>query len=552
MPIALQLVEEGENSALIQQELSFIILLALAALVSIVVWRIRLPYTVALVLVGLGLSFTRGVVTLNISDELILALLVPPLVFEATSHLQWKLLRRNLLPILLTAVVGTLISTLIVGNLIIRVLNVPAAAAIAFGALISATDPVAVVAFFRSLGVDKRLGILVEGESLFNDGIAIVVFNLAVAAGAAIEHGTYTGFALSTSLSEFAIVAGGGLLLGAFLGGVVSFLILKNVNDPLAETAVTLTVAYGAFLLAEGFGPLFGASHRHLSGILAVVAAALFVGNIGRLNTSPTTKITLDNFWEFLSYVVNSFVFLIIGLEIQLPVLAENIVPILVAVGAVLVSRAIVIYSLTWLQGVLQPKIRIPHSYRHVMFWGGLRGAISLALALTLREYFPAQAEQLKVMTFGVVLFTLLVQGLSIESLIRHLGLAKIAPEVVEQQRRQVLVYAKQAGQQELDRLRDQGIVTQEIWEAMRAVYDEEITQAKVVLREHMAGHPQLEQSMVLQAREDALRSERVAMADAVRRGLISEEVYQELLHEVDTHSAALQVIRAGRRKEEM
>lgn len=547
-----QLVEESGRNVLIQQALTLISLLSLAALVSVVVWRIRLPYTVALVLVGLGLSFTRGVVTLNVSNELILVLLVPPLVFEATSQLQWQLLRQNWLPILLIAVLGTLIGALIVGGLVSRVLTIPLTAALAFGALISATDPVAVVAFFRGLGVDKRLGILVEGESLFNDGIAIVIFNLTVAAGVAIERGSYAGFMLGDSLREFAVVVGGGLLLGAALGGVVSYLILKNVDDPLAETAVTLALAYGAFLLAEEFSPILGLGPIHLSGILSVVAAGLMVGNIGRFNTSPTTKVTLDNFWEFLSYVVNSFVFLIIGLEIDLPVLAQNVPPILVAVGAVLVSRAIVIYSLAWLHSLVQPKLRIPRAYRHIMFWGGLRGAISLALALTLREHFPpALAEQLKVMTFGVVLFTLLVQGLSIERLIRRLGLTRFAPEAVEQQRRQVLVYVKQAGQLELDRLRAQGLIAPEIWEAMRTVYDEEILHARAALREYMADHLELEQAMVLQAREDALRAERVALMDAVRRRLISDEVYQALLHEVDLHSAALQVITAGQNRNE-
>ncbi|MCB0203115.1 MAG: cation:proton antiporter, partial [Anaerolineae bacterium] len=184
-----------------------------------------------------------------------------------------------------------------------------------------------------------------------------------------------------------------------------------------------------------------------LSGILAVVAAGLMVGNIGSYNTSPTTKITLNNFWEFLTFVVNSLVFLLIGIRIAFRQLTPNLLPILVAVLAILVSRAIIVYALGWLNGRLQPRNHIPTSYRHVMFWGGLRGAISLALALTLTDTFsPELANELQVMTFGVVLFTLLVQGLSIEQLIKRLGLVHKSPQQVEQQRQQTLLYTKQAG----------------------------------------------------------------------------------------------------------
>lgn len=539
----------AEESNLIQLELGVVLLLSIAALVAILIRRIKLPYTVALVLVGLVLSFFPNFLGFSASSDLIIAILVPPLVFEATLHIKWKSLRQDLALVVLLAVVGTLISTLVVGSIIGPILDIPIEAALAFGALISATDPVAVVAFFRTLGVSKRLSILMEGESMFNDGVAIVLFNLAISAAAlntsmVIESGAATGgnsIGLFDGLLQFLRVSFGGVGIGLILGYVVSYIILKNVDDHLIETATTVTLAFGSFVVAEEF---------HFSGILAVVAAGLMVGNIGSQNTSPTTKLTLENFWEFLAFAVNSMVFLLIGLEIEIAQLLPNIIPIIVAVIAVLLSRAIVVYLITSIHNRFAPgRQRIPGNYRHVMFWGGLRGAISLALALTLSAELLGDriAAELRVMTFGVVLFTLLVQGTSIERLIRHLGLAHKPAQRLELQRRLGLVYAKRAGRRELDRLHDEGILSGDIWEAMNLMYDRELNQHKNKLREHLQKFSELEQETYLQTREDVLVAERGAISDAVRRGFISEEIYHHLIREADNRMAALHMIQENR-----
>lgn len=534
-----KLILLAQEPGIVQLELGFVTLLSIAALVAIIIRRVRLPYTVALVIVGLILSFFPNFLGFSVSSDLILAILVPPLLFEATLHLKWEKLKNDLFPILLLAVVGTLVGTFIVGGIVVQVLNVPLTAAIAFGALISATDPVAVIAFFRSLGVSRRLAILVEGESLFNDGVAIVLFGLAVSA-AAVGSGQEAGFGLTEAIVRFVEVAFGGLGIGLVLGYVVSYVILKNVDDHLIETATTVALAFGAYVVAEEF---------HLSGILAVVAAGIMVGNVGSRNTSPTTRLTLENFWEFLAFAVNSLVFLVIGLEIEIAQLLPNIVAIIVAVVTVLFSRSIVVYGLTWLHGRFDSQRTISMSFRHVMYWGGLRGAISLALALTLSgSVFGLQiAQELRVMTFGVVLFTLLVQGTTIEKLILRLRLSERPPQQVEQERRQALLYAKSAGQQELDRLHREGILFPDIWEAMDEVYDEEIANHKYSLRDHLQLYPELEQEMFLQAREDVLRAERNAISDAARRGFISDVVYDELIEEADRHLAALEFIKANR-----
>lgn len=542
----------AESDGLVQLELGIIVLMTIAAAVAIVVRRLRFPYTVALVIVGLILSlFPEPLIGIEFSKDVILAVLVPPLIFEAALHLPFYSLRRNGLVIFMTAIIGTFVGTFIVGGIVSATLDIPFVAAIAFGALISATDPVAVVAFFRTLGVSKRLTVLVEGESLFNDGAAIVIFNIALAIGAMQSAGTYEGFNAFEAFGEFLTVALGGLAIGALLGGLVSYVILKNVDDALIETSVTLTVAFASFLLAEYFGAIFGGlfsfldSSFHFSGILAVVAASLFVGNIGRISTSPTTKVTLDNFWEFLTFVVNSFVFLVIGLKINLIAFADNIAAILIAVAVVLASRALLIYGLTWLHGVIRPKESIPNDYRHIMFWGGLRGAISLALALTLDgSIFGIEvSEKLQVMTFGVVLFTLLVQGLSIEALIKRLGLVTRLPHREEQLRLQALVIAKRAGQEELNKLHHEGILAHDVHDAMNKVYQRDIDNWQNALAQHLQQYPELEQEILLVARRDTLRAERVAVVDAGRRGLVSADLQASLLAEIDERAEAIKLL---------
>jgi CPA1 family monovalent cation:H+ antiporter len=533
----------AEESGLVQQELGLVVLLSIAALVAIISRRIRVPYTVALVAVGLFLSFFPNPFLIDVSSDLILAILVPPLLFEATLQIKWEKLRQDIVPILLLAVLGTLLGTVIVGEIITWVLDVPLLAAFAFGALISATDPVAVISFFRTLGVSKRLGLLVEGESLLNDGVAIVLFSMAVGFAASGIDPAQQGISiLWQGLVEFFRVALGGLAVGFILGYVVSYGILKNLDDHLIEPSTTVALALGAYVIAERF---------HVSGILAVVAAGLMVGNIGTQNTSPTTRLTLDNFWEFMAFVANSLVFLFIGLEIEIVQMWPNIIPIIVAVLAVLFSRAIVVYGITAIYSRFTslPQ-KIPGSYRHVMFWGGLRGAISLALALTLTGdvFGETFARELQVMTFAVVLFTLLVQGITIEALIRRLGLAERPEHLLEHQRRQARLFTKRAGLQELNRLRKDGMLFRDIWDATSAVYNEEISESKLAIRDHMEAHPELEQELFLQARTDALRAERSAITDAMQHDVISEAVHEELVHAADNRMAALDLIRESRR----
>jgi len=503
------LAAEGGNNFL-EQELSVVMLLSVAAIMAIIVKRVKVPYTVALVVVGLAFAFFPNFVDLDFSPELILGLLIPPLLFEATLHLPWLKLKADLFPVLLFAIGGTMLGTFAVGWIVWALVGVPWLAAVAFGALISATDPVAVIAFFKSLGVTKRLSVLVEGESLFNDAVAFVAFTLAVTAAKPGET-----FTISNAVTDFLIVGGGGLAVGIVLGGFVAQVILRRVDDALIETTTSLALAYGSFLVAEEFGLIFGVDDLHFSGILAVVAAGLMVGTYGLHNTSPTTRITLEYFWEVLTFLVNSLVFLVIGLKINLSEIdiAENFLNVLIAIGAILLIRAIIVYGFGAIHTRLQPSRRVPTAFKHVMYWGGLRGAISLALALLLEEsdFSPEVVETLLVMTFGVVLFTLLIQGTTISGLIGKLGLSGLE----ESQRHQ----------------------------QVKATYEDEVAEARAELSSHFGTHPELEVAMLLQARRDALVAEQSALGEMVRSGFISPDVGHHLTVELHNRTAALDLI---------
>jgi len=500
-----------------------IILLLVVSLVAIAVRRLRLPYTVALVLVGLFMAVQHPL-AIEVTPGHILALLIPPLIFEAAFHIDLALLRDNLVPVLTLAVPGVVLTTFVVGGMVTIGVGLPLAVAAVFGALIAATDPVAVVASFRALGVSRRLSVAIEGESLFNDGTAIVVYNIAVVAALSGMFDPLAG------LFDFLRVALGGLAMGLMLGWLVSQIIAR-IDDPLIEVTLTTVLAYGAYLAAE---------RLHVSGVLAVVAAGILSGNLGPRGMSPTTKIMLYNFWEYVAFLANSLVFLLLGLQVNVPLLLDNLWPIGVAVVAVLAARAMAVYGLSWL--AYRAGGHVPRNWTHVFFWGGLRGAIALALTLGLPATLP-QRETLQAMTFGVVLFTLLVQGTTIQFLLRRLGLTGRPARQIEREMRWGRLYAAQAGQRRLLELHSEGLLTGDVWAGLNEEYRLSAEQLTAEIDRLYAEYPELEREVVLQARREALRAERSALRDALVRGWLSNQVYHALTVEVDRRLEALGLI---------
>jgi len=490
-------------------------LLLIASLVAIAVRRLRIPYTVALVVVGLLITF-QSPLEIELTPELILALFVPPLVFEAAFHLNIRELERNLPGVLLLAVPGVILTTLIVGGVLMlgKTLSLPMA--LVFGALIAATDPVAVVALFRSLGVPKRLSVLIEGESLFNDGTAIVIFNLMLAV-------VLTGrFNLVTSIASFLSISVGGAVVGLVLGWMISRLIAR-VDDYLIETTLTTVLAFGSYLIAE---------QLHFSGVLAVVAAGLVNGNIGPQGMSPTTRIVLFNFWENMAFLANSLIFLLIGLQVSIPALLAAWQPVLWAILAVLVARLVVVYGLSWVvKRVAEP---IPFKWQHVLNWGGLRGAICLALALSLPATLGSERDLLRVMAFGVVLFTLLVQSTTMRTLTRWLHIITRSEAQVEYEMRHARLASLRSADARLDRLHTEGLLSTHTWDRLKQFITQNAASLAVAMRELLLSDPALEAEELDTGWRELNRSQRGALLGLRRDGVISEEVFEKLTAEVD------------------
>ncbi len=389
-----------------------IALLGVAMAVAIVARRLRLPYTVGLVLTGFALALSRLGVELELTHEVVFDLILPPLLFEAALNLPWRELKRDAVPILLLAMLGVLLCAGVVTAGLVFLLHWPLQPALAFGALISATDPIAVIALLRETGVKGRIALLIESESLANDGAAAVLFSLALLSGPG--GGLPT---LSEDMTGLGWIAGGGIALGALAAGA-ALLIAGRTEEHLVETAITAVAAYGSFLAAERFGA---------SGVLATVTAGLLLGNLGVL-AEPARPFSLTAqgrefvlaFWEFAAFLANSFVFLLIGLALAHVELALNWWPAAI-VALALAGRAAAVYPVSALFAF--SRWRVPLSQQHFLWWGGLRGALALALALTLSPDAPYRGDIL-IAAFAVVAFSVLVQGLTAGFVLRRLGLA--------------------------------------------------------------------------------------------------------------------------------
>jgi CPA1 family monovalent cation:H+ antiporter len=387
-------------------------LLAVAVLVAILARRLHLPYTVGLVVAGAALAIFRVDLGIGLTREVIFGVILPPLLFEAAINIPWDELKRDLTPILTLSILGVMVSAAVVAAGMALILGWPWAPAIVFAVLIAATDPVAVIAMFKDTGVGGRLRLLVESESLFNDGVAAVLFGLALS------------FTLGEAGSEPGVltlirVAGGGVLMG-LAAGLLALLVAGRTPEPVVEALVSAVAAYGAFLAADHFGA---------SGVLATVCAGLVFGNMGTrkegawLGLSAHGRSFLIEVWDFAAFIANSAVFLLIGVAVaKVPFKALGLGPLVVAILLVLAGRAATVYPISFLFARTHWKVLMAH--QHVLWWGGLRGALALALSLSLPSRL-ALRDEVVIATFGVVVFSVLLQGLSMPLLMRRLGILR-------------------------------------------------------------------------------------------------------------------------------
>jgi CPA1 family monovalent cation:H+ antiporter len=530
------------HNLLLNTEIDILVLLLIACLAAIALKKINFPYTVGLVIIGLILSSLARKIpaleiinTFRLSEELILFIFVPPLIFESALNLDIRLLLRNLSPVLVLAAPGLLISTAIVGLVLTWLTPLSLGQALLFGSLISATDPVAVIALFKELGAPKQLAILVEGESLFNDATAIVTFNIilgVIAAGAvgsnAIQQGTVA------FLASFI----GGILVGAIFGYLMGSTMNLAKNNPLILATITTITAYGAFLLAEEI--------LKVSPVMSVVSTGLVIGWYKSNYLEKETREYISEFWEYTAFLANSLVFLLVGItasSFQLFTQLSKTQYLLSTLGItiliVLIARAIVIFTLIPLVNFFS-KSKIPVSYQLVSYWGGLRGAVCLALALSIDAEFPNR-DLIIILTLGIALFTLLIPGTTIGKLIQILQLNR--PSILEQVGQAIaIVIAKKEALKESKKLQNNNYFVPNLVENFTQKYQQEVTQARQSLIDLQQNLKLSEMEALQVVWSEALAIEKQVYSELNDRGFISEPVFAELTLMINLKTDAIQV----------
>jgi monovalent cation:H+ antiporter, CPA1 family len=501
------MIETGIEQNLKQFLLVLAVSLSVATLPQVFSWFRKIPYTLLLVIVGLGLALV-DVRLVNLSPGLILSIFLPPLLFEAAWNLKWADLKRDLFPICLYAVLGVVVSIAGVAIGLNQFTTVSLTTALLIGASLSATDPVSVTALFRELGAGKRLTTLLEGESLFNDGMAVVAFGFLVV----LPLGTV--LTPQSLLLEFLTVVGVGIGIGSFTGFGISYL-TQRFDLPQVEQSLTLVAAYGTYLITEDLGG---------SGVIAVVTCGLILGNFGsRIGMNPRTRVIVSEFWEFLAFFVNSIVFLLIGDQIHFRVLWQNLDTIVITVIAMIATRAIAIYSFGWFSNrLVQSAIPLPE--QTVLWWGGLRGSVSIALALSVPTLL-SDREEVIATVFGTVLFTLLVQGLTIQPLLEKLNLLGNQP--LRQQYLEFL--ARQTALQRvlthLGEVEKRPGIEPDFYCYQESLVKGELAQLDEAIDRLQDENPNLREFITDQLREELLAIEADTYAEFVRAGRLNQEL---------------------------
>ena len=389
-------------------------LLLVACLIAMLSRKLGLPYIVGLVIAGLLIAILPNAPELPLSRDLIFNVLLPPLVFEAALQLRWAEFRRELPLTLTLAFAGVAIAAAVVAAGMHWIVGWSWIGAALFGVLIAATDPVSVIASFREMGCEKRVSMVVESESLLNDGVAAVGFAVlsTLAAGASSD--------VTSVVPAFLWSMIGGVVIGFAASGSM-LLIVGRTQDPLVEITLTTIAAYSSFLIAE---------HFHASGVIGALTAGLLMGNAGGAGMiSDEGRDRVRYAWEYFAFLANSFVFILIGMNTaNQPLYWLGSAAVAVAIVLMLAGRALSVYPLAALFS--RSQWRLPPAYQHTLFWGGLKGALALALALAVPTTVPERHEII-VTAFVVVAFSILVQGLTMPWLIRHFGLGRPVGEPV-------------------------------------------------------------------------------------------------------------------------
>jgi CPA1 family monovalent cation:H+ antiporter len=513
-----------------QIETVLILLFSVAAIVAIAVRQLHVPYTVALVLTGLGLGILNLFTPPHLTKELLFSVFLPGLLFEAAFHIEFKEFWRNRLAIASLAVPGVAAAVVLTTVILTPVMSTLHLEqdftwqyALVFGALIAATDPIAVVAVFRSLGAPRRLSVLLNGESVLNDGTAIVFFTLSLSL---VIGANVTARQL---IMDFLKIVGFGALIGAAVGLAVSQ-VIKQIDDAMVEITLTTIAAYGSFVIAE---------HFQYSGVIAVVVAGVLCGNYGaRIGMTPSTRVAVETFWEYVAFALNSIVFLLIGLEVHLDALFGSWKPILVAYLAVTAGRGLVIFTVSGL--LRKTREKIPWLWSIVLTWGGLRGGLPMVLVLSLAKDFPHR-DLLVTMTFGVVMISILLHGMTVSPLLRWLNIVKGRKQWEAYEFARGKLQSASAALEELDRMSHVHFSSKDLHTQLKSEYENRIKEE----RDHI-GELKLDRTAIAAqesqwARHFLLLTEKNHVIDAFRQGVLNQEIYEKLLADIDARLLRLE-----------
>ncbi len=498
-----------------------IILLLVATGVALLSRWLRVPYVTGLVLAGLAITELLPQ-RIGLNDSLILNLFLPILLFEAAINTDISRLRSTVKPVALLAGPGVVICSGVTAVLLKFGLGLAWIPALLAGVILAITDTVSVIAVFKEVPVPSRLSTIVEGESLFNDGVALVLFSLIVKVNAA---GSLT---IVDGLQEFLIVIVGGTLVGLAVGYLSTGLFIWS-EEPFSIILLTVAVALGAFQIGH---------FLHVSGVVAVVVAGLIVGTIGLSSSvSASSRLTLLSFWEAVGFGVNSFIFLLIGLEVDLITLWRMLPAVLLAVLAYQVGRIVSVYPL--LAIVRWFDRPIPWRWQHVLFLGNIKGSLSMALALSLPATLVGRS-QLIALVFGTVLLSLLGQALSLPWLVKRLQLSHLSASRQQIEELQAQLMTAKAAQDELDSLLKSGVLPKSVYEEMRSAYQVRVAKAEKSLREIYNRRPdELDVTRGDRTKLDAIRrrlllAEKGSLNEAMRKRILSEAIVQERLKKID------------------
>jgi len=480
----------------------------------------KLPYTIALIFAGIILSFFHTFPDIQLTPELIFHILLPPLLFEAAFNLNANESKANIKPILIYAVFGVIVSTFVIGFFLYTIFPmfhinnqvIPLVALLLFGAVISSTDPISVLAIFKELGVPTRLSSIIEGESLLNDGISVVIFG--IISSIAIEHHQ---FSLIEGIKDFVIVAFGGAIVGTILGLTFSR-ITALIDDHLIEITLTTVVTYLTYIIAEYF---------EVSGVIAVIFAGLMVGNYGvKIGMSPTTRVSVKDFWEYIAFVINSVVFFIIGLEVSKIDFFSNYYYIALGIVAVLVGRVVSIIVLTPIISILDKQIEV--KWQSIFIWGGVRGALAMALALAIPKEYEYR-DMILIMTFGVVGFSLIIQGLSIGKLLSLLRIGGKDKKLEKYEYEKGKLIALSKASQELELMYQEALISEQVYKTLLQYQTHNLNTAKNIMEE-LVQDSNVRDYEFKTSLKRLYSKQKDSIQDAMKHGIISNASGEKLI----------------------